>query len=517
VAAAAWLLAAAAPARALAFGPLSSFGSTGESAGQMDHPEGIDIATDGAVYIADLANNRVDVFAPDGAFRFAFGKDVNPAGGDVCTLASGCRGGTMSGDAGGISLPEDVAIGADGAVYVSDSSNARIDVFAPNGAFQFAFGKGVNSAGGDVCTASCKAGVEDESAASLSGPTGVAIAPDRSVFVANSKYHRVDVFSAQGTFLYAFGKGVNPAGGDVCTATSGCRKGSEGGEAGSLGLPFGVEVVDGATVLVADLRNHRVDDFSPQGTFVAAFGKNVAKGGGDICLAGQECQAGSFVEFGAGELKEPWAIAPAGPGAFYVSDAGANRVSEYSLSSGFVRAFGAGVIDGSEAFEECTAVTKCEGGNLNSRGPGAITLPSGLAIDCRGALYVSETVSDSNRIERFGEAGTPLCVPPNPPPAGSPSNRFKFGKLKLNRRKGTATLTVVVPGPGRLTLKGRGVRRVTAMARHAGNVRLLVRAVGAAKRTLARTGTAKLKALVTYAPTGGTALTRPRSLRLKQS
>jgi sugar lactone lactonase YvrE len=480
----------------------------------MDHPEGLDIAADGAVYVADLANNRIDVFAPGGAFQFAFGKGVNPAGGDVCTPASGCRGGTMSGDAGGISLPEDVAIGADGAVYVSDSSNARIDVFAPGGAFQFAFGKGVNSAGGDVCTASCKAGVEDESAASLSGPTGVAIAPDGSVFVANSKYHRVDVFSAQGTFLYAFGKGVNPAGGDVCTATSGCRKGSEGGEAGSLGLPSGVEVVDGATVLVADLRNHRVDDFSPQGTFVAAFGKNVAKGGGDICLAGQECQAGFFLEFGAGELKEPWAIAPAGPGAFYVSDAGANRVSEYSLSSGFVRAFGAGVIDGGEAFEECTVATKCKGGNQNSRGPGGITIPAGMATDCRGALYVAET-STETRIERFGEAGTPPCTPPNPPPAGSSSNRFKFGKLKLNRRKGTATLTVVVPGPGRLTLKGRGVRRATAMARRAGTLKLLVRAMGTAKRTLARTGTVKLKALVTFAPTGGTALTRPKLVRLK--
>ena len=480
----------------------------------MDHPGGLDFGAGGAAYVADTANNRVDVFSPNGAFQFAFGKGVNPAGGDLCTAPSGCRTGATIAESGALHFPEDVEIGAGGAVYVADASNARVDVFSPDGAFQFAFGKGVNPAGGDLCTTSCKEGVEDETPGSLDNPHGVAIGPGNSVFMTSNDSHRVDVFSAEGTFLYAFGRGVNPAGGDVCFPLGGCKKGSEGGEAGAISSPHGIEVVDGM-VLVADEANHRVEAFSPTGAFVAAFGRNVAKAGGDVCSAGQECQAGS-AGTGAGELKRPVALAPAGPGAFYVSDGDLDRVSEYSTTAGFVRAFGAGVLDAGDAFQECTSATGCMAGRMFTSVPGAISAPFGMAADCRGALHVAEGTSTNTRIERFGEAGTPLCVPPSPPPAGTPSNRFKLGKLKLNRRKGTATLTVIVPGPGKVTLKGRRVRRATAIARRAGSVRLLIRAVGAAKRTLARTGTVKLKALVTFAPTGGTALTRPRTVRLKE-
>ena len=38
-----------------------------------------------------------------------------------------------------------------------------------------------------------------------------------------------------------------------------------------------------------------------------------------------------------------------------------------------------------------------------------------------------------------------------------PDNSFKIGKPKLNRRRGTATLPVTVPGPGTLGLRGDGV------------------------------------------------------------
>jgi hypothetical protein len=43
-----------------------------------------------------------------------------------------------------------------------------------------------------------------------------------------------------------------------------------------------------------------------------------------------------------------------------------------------------------------------------------------------------------------------LSPPPPPPP---PSSAFSFGKLKKNKRKGTAKLTVeIVEGPGELEL-----------------------------------------------------------------
>lgn len=38
-----------------------------------------------------------------------------------------------------------------------------------------------------------------------------------------------------------------------------------------------------------------------------------------------------------------------------------------------------------------------------------------------------------------------------------PLSQIRFGKLKRNKKKGTATLTVEVPAPGILALSGKGV------------------------------------------------------------
>jgi hypothetical protein len=112
---------------------------------------------------------------------------------------------------------------------------------------------------------------------------------------------------------------------------------------------------------------------------------------------------------------------------------------------------------------------------------------------------------------------TAICSPP--------SNRFNFGKLKRNKKKGTATLTVDVPGPGKLVLSGKGlVKQRPADAFHAsvlakavsaaGKVKLKVRSKGKKRRKLNRTGKVKVKAKVTYTPTGGTPNTRSKTIRL---
>ncbi len=80
----------------------------------------------------------------------------------------------------------------------------------------------------------------------------------------------------------------------------------------------------------------------------------------------------------------------------------------------------------------------------------------------------------------------------------------RLGKLKRNTRRGTAKLLVHVPGPGRLTLRGKGVRRHRpARAASPGKVRLLIRAKGRKKKTLLNRGKVKLKVKVAYTPSGG--------------
>jgi Abnormal spindle-like microcephaly-assoc'd, ASPM-SPD-2-Hydin len=95
------------------------------------------------------------------------------------------------------------------------------------------------------------------------------------------------------------------------------------------------------------------------------------------------------------------------------------------------------------------------------------------------------------------------------------SNGFTFGKLKRNAKKGIATLSVKVPGPGNLTLGGKGVKRAKKSAAAAGPVKLKVRPTGKKRTELRRTGTVKVRVKVTYAPTGGTPASKSRAVKLR--
>jgi hypothetical protein len=115
--------------------------------------------------------------------------------------------------------------------------------------------------------------------------------------------------------------------------------------------------------------------------------------------------------------------------------------------------------------------------------------------------------------------------PPSPAPPARPapasSNAFTFGKLKLNKKKGTATLKVNVPGAGALTAVDakkkapKRIRKATATAAAAGVVTLILKATGAGMKTLKDKGKLQFKALVTFTPTGGVAVSQTRTGKLK--
>jgi hypothetical protein len=109
----------------------------------------------------------------------------------------------------------------------------------------------------------------------------------------------------------------------------------------------------------------------------------------------------------------------------------------------------------------------------------------------------------------------PMTLPPIAPP--KLSNKIGFGKLKLNKAKGTAKLTLVLPEPGSVTLVGKGVKKVAKPAKAAGNLGIPIAATGKAKATLSRTGTVKLALKITFTPAGGSPNTQSHSLKLKLS
>jgi hypothetical protein len=91
--------------------------------------------------------------------------------------------------------------------------------------------------------------------------------------------------------------------------------------------------------------------------------------------------------------------------------------------------------------------------------------------------------------------------------------QFSFGKLKRNEERGTAILPVTVPGGGTLSLSGKGVVKQQASVSRR-TLKLLVKPKGKAKGKLSSSGKAKVKALVTFTPTGGPSVAQPKRVKL---
>jgi hypothetical protein len=89
-------------------------------------------------------------------------------------------------------------------------------------------------------------------------------------------------------------------------------------------------------------------------------------------------------------------------------------------------------------------------------------------------------------------------------------------KVKRNRKKGTALLTVAVGGPGQLTLTGKKTKRQSKAAAAAGKVKLLIKAKGKAAKALRERGKAKVKFTVAYMPTGGSPVTAVKTVTLRR-
>jgi hypothetical protein len=105
---------------------------------------------------------------------------------------------------------------------------------------------------------------------------------------------------------------------------------------------------------------------------------------------------------------------------------------------------------------------------------------------------------------------------------------LKFGKVKRNKRKGTAILPVTVPGSGTLSIGGKGVvkkrpgldrvgRHLARQVPQAGTYKLKVKAKGAKKQQLFDTGKVKVKAVVTFKPSSGDAVHDTKKIKLKKN
>ena len=122
--------------------------------------------------------------------------------------------------------------------------------------------------------------------------------------------------------------------------------------------------------------------------------------------------------------------------------------------------------------------------------------------------------ADSFRFRASNQGGSSLAATATIE-IGLASNQFEIGKVKRNKRKGTAKLTVNVPGPGELELaKTKKVRVDDESAEDAGKEKLSIKPKGKAKKKLNAKGKAKVKANVTFTPTGGPPNTEDKKIKL---
>ncbi len=138
--------------------------------------------------------------------------------------------------------PRDVAIAADGSLYVSDSDNHRIQHISAEGETLQVWGSFGDVAAGPV------------GGGQFNQPWGIGLGPDGSVYVADTWNHRIQKFTAQGQFITMwgyFGQGEQPQ---------------------AFWGPRDVAVDSQARVFVTDTGNKRVVVFDSNGQPITQFG-----------------------------------------------------------------------------------------------------------------------------------------------------------------------------------------------------------------------------------------------------
>ena len=170
--------------------------------------------------------------------------------------------------------------------------------------------------------------------AGLNGPRGVALAPDRSIYVADTGNSRIVRFDANGKFLATWGSRTS--------------EGEQPPAAGTFFEPWGIALDAQGNVYVADTWNHRIQKFDANGNFKTQWGS-----------FGQLSDAPDY-------LWGPRGIAIGLDGRVYVTDTGNKRVVVFDTNGKFLQAFGTGVDD-------------------------QLDEPVGIAIGDNGLVYVADT------------------------------------------------------------------------------------------------------------------------------
>jgi sugar lactone lactonase YvrE len=226
-------------------GPVSTLAGTGARAfggdegpgtqAKLDLPSSVVIDTIGNIIISDQANYRLRLLEPNSIIHTYAGTGTPGDAGDGGPALQA----QLNGPKGQSAAPASrIAIDARNRVYIADTGNHKIRLIDEIGNISTIAGTGTAGYSGDGGRATD---------AQLNTPSDVAIAPNGTLYIADTMNSAVRVVKPDGTIDTFAGTGERGFGGD-------------GGPAklAQLDRPYGVEVAPNGSVYIADTHNQRI-------------------------------------------------------------------------------------------------------------------------------------------------------------------------------------------------------------------------------------------------------------------
>jgi sugar lactone lactonase YvrE len=405
------------------------------AAASFNDPQGIAADAAGNIFVADTGNNLIRKITPAGVVTTVAGsatagfarpsgiavdtagniyvadtfnneiRKITPAG-VVITLAGSTTIGVADGvgAAAGFYNPQGVAVDAAGNVYVADGGNCEIRKITPTGVVTTLAGSlSIGSADGPG------------SSASFYFPQGVALDPAGNIYVADGGNNEIRKITPAGVVTTLAG------------STNGMGSANGTGAAASFSGPQGVAVDTAGNVYVADTDNFEIREITAA-ALVTTFAGSVSQSGEQVDGLGNTASffgAEGVAIDGAGNVyvadkNEIRKITPAGvvttlagSGNFGFAD-GTGSAASFQLPTG-VAVDAAGDVYVADTINcDIRKITPAgvvttlagSGGGGFADGAGAAAsffYPQGVAVDKEGTVYVADT--DNNKIRKITPAG----------------------------------------------------------------------------------------------------------------